>query len=51
MCEKEKCCQKPELLKSKPQDCSPEQIRKCHGNEKHPCVSTNKSGAKKENKQ
>ncbi len=32
-------CQKPENLKGKPQDCSPEQIRKCHGtDQKHPCV-------------
>lgn len=40
MCDKEKCqCQKPENLKTKPEDCSPQQIRKCHGDvEKHPCV-------------
>ena len=39
MCEKSKCCQKPERLKGKPQDCSPNQIKKCHGNaKKHPCV-------------
>ncbi len=38
MCEKDKCCQKPEQLKGKPQDCSPEQIKKCHADEKkHPC--------------
>ena len=32
-------CQKPENLKgSKPEKCSPEQIRKCHGDDKgHPC--------------
>jgi len=40
MCGKETCCRKPEELKEKPQDCSPEQIRKCHGDvEGHPCVS------------
>jgi hypothetical protein len=39
MCEKGKCCQKPEQLKGKPQDCSPEQITKCHGDAKaHPCL-------------
>ena len=40
MCEKEKCCQKPEQLKGKPQECTPEQIQECHGDsKKHPCVS------------
>ena len=32
-------CRKPEELKGKPEDCTPEQIRKCHGDEKHPCTS------------
>ena len=33
-------CQKPEKLKGKPEDCSPEQIRECHGDVKeHPCVT------------
>ena len=32
-------CRKPENLKGKPEDCSPEQIEKCHGtDQKHPCV-------------
>jgi hypothetical protein len=32
-------CQKPENLKGKPQDCTPEQIRECHGDvDAHPCV-------------
>lgn|GEM_PF-464894 len=40
MCNKDGCCQKPKELKGKPEDCSPEQIRKCHGDVKgHPCVS------------
>lgn len=31
-------CQKPEHLKGDPKDCSPEQIRECHGDVKeHPC--------------
>jgi hypothetical protein len=39
MCEKSNCCEKPDQLKGKPQDCSPEQIKKCHGSEaEHPCV-------------
>jgi hypothetical protein len=32
-------CQKPEELKGTPQECTPEQVKKCHGAEKdHPCV-------------
>jgi hypothetical protein len=34
-----KGCQKPENLKGKPSECTPEQIKKCHGSEKtHPCT-------------
>ena len=40
--EKKMCdcnCQKPEKLKGKPEECSLEQIKECHGDEKgHPCV-------------
>jgi hypothetical protein len=37
--ENNEVCQKPENLKGKPEDCSPEQIRQCHGElEDHPCV-------------
>jgi hypothetical protein len=44
MCEAKKCCQKPDQLKGKPKDCSPEQIKKCHGPEKkHPCVTKKKT--------
>lgn len=39
MCGQKKGCQKPKELKDKPQDCSPEQIRECHGDVKdHPCA-------------
>ena len=32
------CCQKPEILKDMPQNCTPDQIRECHGDTKdHPC--------------
>jgi len=32
-------CERPKDLKGKPQECSPEQARKCHGQGKeHPCV-------------
>jgi len=31
-------CEHPEKLKGKPGECTPEQIRECHGNtEDHPC--------------
>jgi hypothetical protein len=43
MCEKDNCCEKPDQLKGKPQDCSPEQIKKCHGSEaEHPCAKEKK---------
>ena len=35
-----KGCQKPENLKGKPEDCSSELVRKCHGDlKKHPCTT------------
>ena len=38
MCGKIEDCQKPENLKKDQTKCSPEQIRKCHGDVKeHPC--------------
>ena len=41
--EKKEGCQKPENLKGKPEDCSPAQIRECHGDaKKHPCTSGSK---------
>ena len=37
MCE-ECGCQKPEEPVEKPEECTPEQIRRCHGDvEEHPC--------------
>ena len=45
MCET--CCMHPERLKGKPQDCSPEQIRECHGDVKaHPCEEKEDKGNK-----
>lgn len=37
-------CQKPENLKETPEDCSPEQIKKCHGEQvdEHPCCGENR---------
>ena len=35
-----KGCEHPEKLKGKPEECSPEQIRECHGEVvEHPCVN------------
>lgn len=32
------CCRQPENLKDKPENCTPEQIKKCHGDSpEHPC--------------
>ena len=33
------CCQQPDRLKGRPEECAPEQVRECHGDEKaHPCI-------------
>ena len=35
-----RCCEKPDRLRDRPQDCTPERIRECHGEVKeHPCTS------------
>ncbi len=32
-------CQKPEKLEGKPGECSPEQVKRCHGDvSEHPCA-------------
>jgi len=37
---KNDCCEHPDRLKGRPEDCSPEQIRECHGDSgDHPCTS------------
>ncbi len=36
-------CQRPERLKGKPEECSPDQIKECHGDTKdHPCEKESK---------
>ena len=45
------CCQQPEKFKDKPEKCTPEQIRDCHGDvEVHPCAceKTDSDSASKE---
>ena len=38
MCEEKGKCENPEKLKGKPSECTPEQIRECHGDvAQHPC--------------
>lgn len=37
--DQKRSCQKPKNLTGKPEDCSPEQIRNCHGDTtEHPCA-------------
>jgi hypothetical protein len=39
MCNAENKCEKPENLKTNREECTPEQVRECHGDVKvHPCV-------------
>ena len=39
------CCEKPDKLKGKPEECTPVQIKECHGDEKkHPCEGEKKEG-------
>jgi ArsR family transcriptional regulator len=39
------CCEQPKKLKDKPEACTPEQIRECHGDAKgHPCDGEKKEG-------
>jgi DNA-binding transcriptional ArsR family regulator len=39
------CCERPEKLKGKPEECTPVQIRDCHGDVKnHPCEGEKKEG-------
>ena len=36
------CCQQPKKLMDKPENCTPEQIRECHGDSgEHPCSEEN----------
>jgi hypothetical protein len=37
------CCERPEKLKGKPEECTPQQIKECHGDVKgHPCKEDKK---------
>ncbi len=39
------CCERPEKLKDKTENCTPEQIKECHGDvKKHPCEDEKKEG-------
>jgi len=47
MCDAERGCEKLENLKGRSEECSPEQIKECHGDFKeHPCVAENKADQK-----
>lgn len=42
-CCQDKRCERPQELKGKPEDCTEEQIKKCHGDaEGHTCTEDNK---------
>lgn len=41
--DKKSCCEKPENLKGRPEECTPEQIARCHPDAGgHPCVEEKK---------
>jgi hypothetical protein len=43
MCDPEKKCEKPENLKKTLEECTPEQIKECHGDtDEHPCLKRTK---------
>jgi hypothetical protein len=47
--DKKEGCQTPENLKGKPEECSPERIRECHGDVKeHPCLPENDTSQSEE---
>ncbi len=49
MCDKRCECQNPERLKGKVEECTPEQVRECHGNATaHPCAVGEKIPEKKD---
>lgn len=40
------CCQQPQKLKGKPEECTPEQIKECHGDAtEHPCRKDEEQGS------
>ena len=48
MCDKKEGCQQPEKGKGDPRECSPEQIKECHGEvEGHPCAPDEPKGDQK----
>ncbi len=41
-------CERPKELKGRAEECSPEQVKKCHGNaKKHPCETGGKATNKR----
>jgi hypothetical protein len=49
MCDKKCECQNPERLKGKVEECTPEQVRECHGDTTaHPCADGKKTPEKKD---
>ncbi len=49
MCDQNNCCQQPEKIKGQPKDCTPKQIKECHGDDKkHPCLSSDEAMRKQQ---
>ena len=45
---KKSCCLNPGQEKADPDNCSPEQIKECHGDDrKHPCENDSKENCQK----
>ena len=44
--ENDRCCENPDRLRNKPEECTPDQIRECHGEEgdRHPCCEAEPEG-------
>ena len=43
------CCQQPEKLMGKPENCTPEQLKQCHGDtDVHPCCSQGNQSIQKQ---
>jgi hypothetical protein len=44
-CDEKSRCEHPEKLAGEPGECSPEQVRECHGDVKrHPCSASGNTG-------
>ncbi|MCF8383252.1 MAG: hypothetical protein K9G39_06600 [Chlorobium sp.] len=48
MTQEQTSCEKPEMLKGKPEECSPQQVEECHGaRQEHVCQTPANQAEKK----